>query len=169
MSVTLLVPCDVPRFVPVMTNPICTGPWVSERLAIPGVTVNVLELLATPFIVTISGPVVAPNGTGTVMLAALQFVGAETTVPLKVMLLFGGSLEPKPLPAMVTDVLVTDVVTGPLFGEGTLMTGTTVSATALLAIPPTVTTTFPEVAAAGTWVTMLVPLDAQVARLPAFR
>jgi len=47
------------------------------------VTVNVTPLLACALTVTITGPVVAPTGTGTVMLVVLQLVGVAV-VPLKV-------------------------------------------------------------------------------------
>ena len=57
-------------------------------------------------------------------------------------------------------VIVTDVPTGPLVGARLVRlgvgVGTTVNATPLLATPPTVTTTFPVVAPAGTGTTMLV-------------
>ena len=83
LSFTVLVPFVVPRFVPVITMPICTGPWVSERLVMPAVTVKVFELLGTPLSVTITGPVVADAGTGTTMLASVQPVGLADT-PLNV-------------------------------------------------------------------------------------
>jgi hypothetical protein len=49
-------------------------------------TVNVNALLATPPTVTTTAPVVAPLGTGTTMLLALQLVGVPA-VPLKVTVL----------------------------------------------------------------------------------
>ena len=50
------------------------------------VTVNNTALLAAPFTVTTTLPVVAPAGTGTTMLAALQLVGVAA-VPLNVTVL----------------------------------------------------------------------------------
>src|SRR5439155_10968986 len=85
------------------------------------------------------------------MLPALQLVGAAT-VPLNVTVLVPW-VAPKFAP-----VIVTDVPTGPLVGARLVIPGVvnTVNATPLLALPPTVTTTLPVVAAAGTGTTMLV-------------
>ena len=47
---------------------------------------KVTPLLATPETVTTTGPVVAPEGTGTIMFVALQLVGVAE-VPLNVTLL----------------------------------------------------------------------------------
>src|SRR5204863_61616 len=60
---------------------------------------------------------------------------------------------PKVVPAIVTDV-----ATGPLVGARLVTVGgvVTVNALPLLARPPTVTTTLPVVAPAGTGTTMLV-------------
>jgi len=57
-----------------------------EMLLIVGATANATPLLASPPTVTTTGPVVAPEGTGTAMLAVLQFVG-EAVVPLNVTVL----------------------------------------------------------------------------------
>jgi hypothetical protein len=58
--------------------------------------------LAIPPTVTATLPVVAPGGTGAVMLVALQFVGAAT-VPLKVTVLVP-CIAPKFIPVIVMDV-----------------------------------------------------------------
>jgi hypothetical protein len=118
------------------------------------VTVKLTPLLATPKTVTTTLPEVAPLGTGTVMLVALQLVG-DAAVPLKVTVLVP-CVEPK-----FTPVIVTDVPTAPNVGDKPVMLGaaTTVNATPLLAIPETVTTTFPVVAPFGTGTTILVPLQ----------
>jgi hypothetical protein len=119
------------------------------------VTVNGAPLLATLFTVTTTFPVVAPLGTGTAMLLAVQLVGVAA-VPLNRTLLVP-CVDPKLLPAMVT-VAPTD----PVPGDTDVMLGAaggavvTVNATPLLATPPTVTTTFPLVAPLGTGTTMLV-------------
>src|SRR5689334_5225710 len=117
-------------------------------------TVNVTPLLAAPPTVTATSPVVAPVGTGTTILIALQFVGVAA-VPLKVTVLVP-CIKPKFIP-----VIVTDVPTGPDVGFRLVIDGgiVTVNVTPLLAVPPTVTTTFPVVAPAGTGTTILVMLQ----------
>ncbi len=71
-----------------------------------GMTVKVTPLLATPPTVTTTFPVVAPLGTGTVMLVALQLVGVPA-VPLNVTVLVPW-VAPKFVP-----VIATEVPTGP--------------------------------------------------------
>ena len=108
-------------------------------------------LLAFPFAVTTTGPVVAPEGTGTTMLEALQDVGLADT-PLKVTVL-APWVAPKFEPVMVTDV-----PTVPELGVRVLTIGVgniTVKLTPLLATPLAFTTTFPEVAPLGTVAEML--------------
>src|SRR5438067_7139254 len=114
-------------------------------------TANDMPLLASPPTVTTTLPVVAPDGTGTTMLVADQLVGVAV-VPLNVTVLVP-CVAPKLVPAIVTAV-----ATGPLVGERLVTVGGTVTVNdmPLLARPPTVTTTFPVVAPAGTGVTMLV-------------
>jgi len=116
------------------------------------VTVKLTPLLATPPTVTTTFPVVAPAGTGATMLVALQLVGVAA-VPLNVTVLV-----PWVVPKFVP-VIVTDVPTAPAVGVKLVMLGATVKLTPLLATPPTVTTTFPVVAPAGTGATMLVALQ----------
>jgi hypothetical protein len=119
------------------------------------VTVKVTPLLATVPTVTTTFPVVAPVGTATVMLAALQLVGVPA-VPLNVTVL-GPWVAPKFVP-----VIVTGVPTVPDVGFRVVMLGAgtvTVKITPLLAAPPAVTTTFPVVAPVGTSTVMLVPLQ----------
>lgn len=82
-------------------------------------------------------------GAGTVMLVALQLVGAAV-VPLNVTVLVP-CVPPKFVP-----VIVTEVPTGPEVGFKLEMVGVTVKGAPLLATPPTVTTTLPEDAALGT-------------------
>src|SRR5215471_12396835 len=79
------------------------------------------------------------------MLVAFQLVGVAST-PLKLTV---------PVPCVVPKLLpliATDVPTLPEAGERLPMlgAGTTVNETPLLALPPTVTTTFPVVAPLGT-------------------
>src|SRR5580704_18402384 len=66
------------------------------------VTAKLMLLLATPPTVTTTFPVVAPAGTGTTMLVALQLVGAAP-IPLKLTVLVPW-LAPKFAPVIVTDV-----------------------------------------------------------------
>src|ERR1700724_2820103 len=90
------------------------------------VTVNVTPALACPPTVTTTGPVVAPAGTVTPMLVAVQLVVAAAA--------------PKFAPPIVPAVPM-----GPLFGVRLVITGAvgavTVNVTPALACPPTVTTT----------------------------
>jgi uncharacterized protein YjeT (DUF2065 family) len=89
------------------------------------------------------------------MLAALQLVGVAA-IPLNVTVLVP-CVAPKFAPAIVTDA-----PTNPDAGLRLVMLGpgtVTVKLTPLLATPPTVTTTLPVVAPAGTGATMLVALQ----------
>jgi hypothetical protein len=122
-------------------------------------TVKLTPLLAAPPTVTTTLPVVAPFGTGAVMLVALQFVGAAV-VPLNLTELAPCDA-PKFAPAMVTGV-----PTKPEVGFRLVMLGAgtgTVKTTPLLATPPTVTTTLPVVAPLGTVAVMLAALHAVAA------
>src|SRR5689334_1091408 len=75
LNVTVLVPFVAPKLVPVTVTPVPTPPEMGDSEEMPGDTVNATALLATPPTVTITLPPVAPAGTGTVMLLALQAVG----------------------------------------------------------------------------------------------
>src|SRR5205807_1981735 len=117
---------------------------------------------ATPPTVTVTGPVVAPAGTGVTMLVADHNVGVAG-VPLNATLLLP-CVAPKFVP-----VIVTGAPTAPLVGASnvSVAVGTTVNVTALLATPPTVTVTGPVVAPPGTDTTMLVADQlVGVARIP---
>jgi hypothetical protein len=152
LSATMLAPCVAPKFVPVIVTDMPAAPTIGERLVIlrVGVTVNPTGLLAPPPTVTITLPVVAPGGTCTVIVVALQLVGLAV-VPANVTVL-APCVGPKLVP-----VIVTGVPTAPEFGFRFVMLGigSTVKLAPLLATPPTVTITFPFVAAAGTGTTML--------------
>ena len=153
LNVTVLLPFVAPKFVPVMVTELPVVPLVGERLVMFGGmrTVKVTPLLASPPTVTTTLPVVAPVGTGTTMLVADQLEGVAC-VPLNVTVLVP-FVAPKSEPAIVTDV-----PTGPLVGDRLVMFGgtVTVNGSALLADPPTVTTTFPVLAPDGTGAAMLV-------------
>jgi hypothetical protein len=158
-NLTVLVPCVAPKFAPAMVTGVPTNPDVGFRLVMLGagaaVTVNDTPLLATPLTVTTAFPVVAPAGTGTAILVALQLVGV-VPIPLKVTALVP-CVAPKLEPVMVTDAPTNPDVGFKLamLGAGTV----TEKFTPLLATPPTVTTTFPVVALAGTGTAMLVALQ----------
>jgi hypothetical protein len=84
LNVTAPVPWLAPKFVPVIVTDAPTAPDGGERLVMFGVsnTVNVAPLLGTPLTLTTTGPVVAPDGTGTTICVAFQVCGAAV-VPLK--------------------------------------------------------------------------------------
>ena len=139
--------------VPAITTDAPIAPEVGFRLVIVGIgmTVKLSPLLGSPPTVTTTLPVVAPVGTGTMMLVAVQLVG-DAEVPLNVTVL-DPWLTPKFAP-----VIVREAPTGP--DEGLrleiLGVGVTVKVTLLLATPPTITTTLPDVAPTGTGATMLL-------------
>jgi hypothetical protein len=120
LNVTVLVPCVDPKPVPVIVTPVPTGPEVCDRLVIVGaeaaVTVKLTLLLATPFTVTTTFPVVAPVGTDVTMLVALQLV-VVAVVPLNVTVLVP-CVDPKFVP-----VIVTAVPTGPEVGDRLVILG----------------------------------------------
>lgn len=132
-----------------------TGAADGEMLEMVTPVVKTTPLLGCPPTVTITGPVVAPDGTGTTMLEPLQDVVVGET-PLNVIVLVPW-FAPKFAP-----VTVTDVPTAPEVGVRMLIVGVgniTVKLTALLATPATVTTTFPVVPPLGTGTAMLVELQ----------
>lgn len=157
LNVMVLVPCDVPKFAPVTVTEVPIGPLNGVILVIKGplTTVNGTPLLASPPTVTKTFPDVAPAGTGTTILVALQLVGVAVTLPAKVTV-----LDPFVAPKFVPEI-VTDVPAGPAVGEIPVMFGAepTVKFTPLLASPPTVTTTFPVVAPLGTAAAMVVAVQ----------
>lgn len=120
-----------------------------------GVTIKLTPLLKTPPTLTTTFPVLAPFGTGTVILVSLQLVG-NTVVPLTVTPLYC----PRDAPKLVPEIVI-EVPTGPLFGVRlvTFGGGVTLKPRLLLACLPTVTTTLPPVAPVGTGTTMLVSLQ----------
>jgi len=154
LNVTVLVPCAVPRFVPVIVTEVPTTPEVTDKLPMlgAGTTVKLTPLLAAPATVTTTFPVVAADGTGTPMANELQLVGV-VGVPLKATVLEPW-LAPKFVPAMVTAA-----PTAPVVGDRLVIPGRTVKATPLLATPFAFTKTFPVVAPEGTGTVMLVALQ----------
>jgi hypothetical protein len=158
LNVTVLDPCVAPKFTPVIVIEEPMGPDALLRVEILGlveVTVKATPLLATALTMTTTLPVVAPLGTGTAMLVEVQPVGAAAT-PLNVTVLVPW------VPPKLVPVIVTGVPIAPEVGFTLVMLGggnVTVKPTALLATPPTVTTTFPVVAPVGTATTMLEELQ----------
>jgi hypothetical protein len=156
LNLTALAPWVDPKFVPVMVTDEPMGPAVVDKLAILGTwyTVNGVPLLGVPFTVTTTFPDVAPLGTGTVMLVAVQFVGVAA-VPLNIIVLPPCG-DPK-----FTPVIATEVPAGPAIGDMPLIVGVveTVKGTALLEIPFTTTTRLPDVAAIGTGTEILVAVQ----------
>ena len=153
MNVTVLVPCAEPKFVPVIVISCPIVADETDRLAILGTGRTVK---GTPFevpfdVVITTFPVVAPLGTGTATVVPFQPVGVAA-VPLKLTV-----LAPCTAPKFTPEI-VTGVPTGPDVGDKLLMLGVweTVNGTPLLAVPCTVTTTFPEVAFIGTGAAILV-------------
>jgi len=146
----------VPKFAPLIVTDVPTSPDVGLKLVMlggpGGSTVKPTPLLATPFTVTTTFPVVAPLGTGTAMLVALQLVGVAA-VPLKPTTLVP-RVNPKPVP-----LIVIKAPGAPLVGERLVICGDTVKVTALLATPNTVTTTLPVVAAMGTGTAIVVEVQ----------
>jgi hypothetical protein len=152
LNVIELNPFVAPKFVPLIVTVVPTGPDEGFKLVMTGNTVNPTELLVRPPTVTETPPETVPGGTGTMMLVALQLLGIPG-VPLKLTLLVP-CVGPKPVPAIVTSVPM-----APDIGLRLVMLGATEKPTPLLATPPTVTTTLPLVAPAGTGTVMLVSLQ----------
>jgi hypothetical protein len=160
LNVTTLDPCDEPKLEPLMVTLDPTRAADGDRLVAIGGTTNMEPLLASPPTVTTTLPVAAPGGTGATIADALQPAGVVAT-PLNATL-----LPPCALPNDAP-LIVTSVPTGPTVGERLAMLGTTLNGTALLATPPTETTTGPLDAADGTVTEMLEPLHVSgVAGMP---
>ena len=119
LNFTVLVPCEEPKFAPLMVTEVPMAPELGLKLEIFGgalVIVKLTPLLLTPPTVTTIFPVVAPLGTGTTPLEGPQLVGVAL-VPLNFTVLVPCD-EPKLLPLMVTDV-----PTVPEFGLTLVMLG----------------------------------------------
>src|SRR5207302_1671092 len=134
------------KFVPLIVTLVPTGPLVGVKLAIVGglTTVNELALVAVPpGVVTLSGPVVVPAGTGAWIAVSEVTVNVALT-PLN---------DTDVAPLKFVPLIVTLVPTGPLVGVKLAIVGglTTVNELALVAVPPgVVTLSGPVVAPAGT-------------------
>src|SRR5436309_15267947 len=91
-------PCELPKPLPLIWTTVPIGPDVGLMLVIVGVTVNGTPFVAVPAVTTMF-PVVAPVGTGAVMLVFVHCVGVAA-VPLKVRL----PVVPKFVPTTVIGV-----------------------------------------------------------------
>jgi hypothetical protein len=103
LNFTVLVPCVPPKFVPAIVTADPATPVGGVTVVMLGalvVTVKLTPLLATPPTVTTTFPLVAPTGTGTMMLVPLQLVGVAV-VPLNFTVLVP-CVPPKFVPAIVT-------------------------------------------------------------------
>ena len=118
LNLTVLLPWVDPKFAPVIVIEVPTIPEVGERLVMLGAltTVKLFPLLAVPETVTTTLPVVAPVGTVTAMLVALQLL-AVAAVPLNLTVLVPCA-EPNPVP-----VIVTEAPTAPEVGERLVILG----------------------------------------------
>jgi hypothetical protein len=156
LKLTVPDPWPDPKFVPVMVTKVPTTPDGGDRLVMLGVdiTVKLTPLLFTPFEKTTTFPVVAPEGTVTLILVALQLVTLAAD-PLK-LTVPDPWLGPKFVPVMVTKV-----PEFPETGDRLVIFGadTIVKFSPLLTLPETVTTTFPVAAPDGTVTPMLVALQ----------
>jgi hypothetical protein len=112
-------PVEGPRFDPLIVTTDPTAPLLilSEEMLGAGVTVNVTPVLACPPTVTTTRPVVAPLGTGAVMLLAPQAVALDD-VPLKVTVSLFTWLERKFVPAITIDEPM-----APVFGVRLVIVG----------------------------------------------
>jgi hypothetical protein len=130
-NVTLVAPV---KFVPVIVTDVPTGPEVGEKEVTIGlaeaVTVKLWELVAVPSgVVTLIGPVVAPEGTVDVMVV-FEFAVNVADTPLNVTLVAAMRSVP---------VIVTDVPTGPLVGEIEEIVGAAAQDAGAIAIAATMT------------------------------
>lgn len=89
LNLTVPEPCGEPKFDPVIVTDAPTAPLVTDKAEIVGVprTVKLRPLVFTPLANTTTFPVVAPAGTITLMLVALQLetlalVPLNLTVPV---------------------------------------------------------------------------------------
>jgi hypothetical protein len=104
LNLTPPAPCDEPKLVPVIVTDAPTAPDVGETLVSVGVarTVKDSPLLAVLLTVTMTFPVVAPDGTIATIDVLLQLVIEVTEVPLNFTVLEPCE-EPKLVPVSVTD------------------------------------------------------------------
>ena len=136
---------------PQLLDAVSACPWPTTKLKFGGeilielrvqeLTLKGTRLLDSVPAVTTTGPVVAADGTvATIFVLVQEVIPAVTPLNLT---------EPTVVPNFVP-LTVTDAPVGPLFGKRFEIPGVTLNCFALLATPPTVTTTFPVLAVLGT-------------------
>ena len=140
--------------VPVMTTVDPSAPLVGLTPAVAAAglrTVNATDDAAVPLgVVTETGPLLAPTGTSVAIWASLDD-STGATVPLNAALVT--PLKPEP-------ATFTAEHSAPLVGLSPVMTGSTVNAAVLVAVPPPVTMEMgPVVAPLGTVVVICVSLS----------
>jgi len=133
LNVTVLAPCDDPKFVPVIVTTVPTDPDVGDSVAMLGVgsTVNTAVLLDSELLVTTTFPALAPAGTTTERL-----VGLHERIPAEIPSKVTDPEDPK-----LSPFTTTVVPTGPKDGEKLAIVGITVNDTELLVVPSAVFTT----------------------------
>src|SRR5260221_200028 len=131
LNFTVLVPCVVPKFVPVIVTGAPTAPDAGDKLVMLGAatTVNEGPLLDTPLTVTTTLPVVALVGT-----VATIDVAPQLAIVVAVVVLNFTVLVPWVVPKFVP-VIVTDAPTAPVVGDRLVMFGDTVNDDPLLSTP----------------------------------
>ena len=97
-----------PKLVPVIVTDDTMAPVDGDRVVMPGATVKSLPALAVPLTVTTTFPVVAPVGTTATIEVAPQLEIVVAVVPLNLTVLVP-CVEPKPLPAIVTELPIAPV------------------------------------------------------------
>ncbi len=83
LKVTVLAPCEAPKFKPVMVTEVPAVATPGVMVVIEGLTVKFMALLGTPFTDTTTGPLVTFAGTVSEIEVAVQLLGV-TPSPLKV-------------------------------------------------------------------------------------
>jgi len=86
LNVTVLPPCEEPKFVPVIATAVPTTPAAGAKLLILGsedVTVKRTALLVPPPTETRRSPVAAPAGTATVIDVSVELIGLAKSSGLK--------------------------------------------------------------------------------------
>jgi hypothetical protein len=164
LNATLLAPCVVPKLVPVIVTATPAGPEVLDNVEIVAVGTTVKAKLLLNWLLTVATtlPVVAPLGTGTVMLASVQFVGTPNVTLFENLIVLVPFVVPKLVP-----VTVIELVTAPGFGDIETIFGFTVNTEALLAVPATVTTTL--LLPAANPLGMVIPMDVALHELTVAR
>lgn len=103
LKLTVLLPCVLPKLIPLMATAVPTPPAAGVKLLMDGATEKDAELAMPPTVAaTISGPGCSPKGTVAVMLVLFQLLGVTVTPP-KLSVLEPWVM-PKPDPFNVTAV-----------------------------------------------------------------